>query len=324
MKTLVTGATGFLGATLTRRLVKEGVAVRAVKREHSRLDLLADVANQVEWVIADVSDRLSLDEALRDVTRVYHCAANIGFDGTTSRSQFIDVNVRGTANMVDAALDADVERFVQTSSIAALGQRIGSKDCMDESTEWRRSSYNSDYGESKYRSELEVQRGIAEGLDAVIVNPSVIMGVGRSGENTMLLVETVRKRGIPFIPVGGTNVVDILDVVDGHIRAMEKGRKGERYLLTGENLSWSNIIFTLADALGVDPPKRSASPALMMSVATLLELGARLIRKRPLLMREAARMSSRTSCYVNEKAIRELGCSFRPFSETAFRIAEEF
>ena len=147
MKTLITGATGFLGATLTRRLVKEGVAVRAVKREHSRFDLLADVANEVEWVIADVSDRLSLDEALRDVTRVYHCAANIGFDGTTSRSQFIDVNVRGTANMVDAALDANVTRFVQTSSIAALGQRIGSIDCMDESTEWRQSSYNSDYGE---------------------------------------------------------------------------------------------------------------------------------------------------------------------------------
>ncbi len=323
MKTLVTGATGFLGATLARRLVHEGVQVRAVRREHSQLDLVAGVADQLEWVTADVSDRESLDEALRDVSRVYHCAASIGFDGSTTRRKLLNINVGGTANMINAALDAGVERFVQTSSIAALGRNPGSQDCLDETAEWRESSMESDYGESKYRSELEVQRGIAEGLNAVIVNPSLIMGIGRSGENTMLLVEKVRKRGIPFVPVGGTNVVDILDVVDGHIRAMEKGRTGERYLLTGENLSWANIISTLATALDVKPPKRSASPALMMGMSVFFELGARLTRTRPLITRETARMSSTTVCYSNEKAIRELGCSFRPFSETAFRIANE-
>lgn len=323
MITLVTGATGFLGATLTRRLVKEGAQVRAVRREYSKLDLLDEIEGQLEWVTADVCDRESLDEAVHGVTRVYHCAATVGFDGRTSRKTFLDINVGGTANMIDAALDAGVERFVQTSSIAALGRNPGSRDCLDESAEWRESSYESDYGESKYRSELEVQRGIAEGLNAVIVNPSLIMGIGRSGENTMLLVENVRKRRIPLVPQGATNVVDVLDVVDGLIRAMETGQTGERYLLTGENLSWSGIIETLADALCVVPPRRTASPTLMMGISWMFELVGLLTRTRPLITREAARMSSMTYCYSNEKAIRDLGCSFRPFSETAARIANE-
>jgi len=247
----------------------------------------------------------------------------LGFDGKKDRERLLAVNIQGTANVVDAAIAAGVERLVHTSSIAALSRKPGSADCLDESAEWRMSRRTSAYGESKYRSELEVQRGIAEGLDAVIVNPSLVMGVGRSGENTMLLVDKIRRRRLPFIPMGSTNVVDVLDVVSGHLRAMDRGLSGERYLLTGENLSWVEVITTLANALNVAPPQRTISPGLMHTAAFFFELVARLTRQRPLITQEAARLSSSTRCYSSRKAKRELGCTFRPFQETARRIAAE-
>ncbi len=321
MKTLVTGATGFLGATLARRLVHEGVRVRCIRRGRSNLDLVGDAADDIEWITADVLDTDALEKAVTGISTVYHCAAYLGFDGKKDRERLMAVNVRGTANVVHAAIEAGVERLVHTSSIAALSRKPGSSDCLDESAEWRKSPRTSAYGESKYLAELEVQRGIAEGLDAVIVNPSLVMGVGRSGENTMLLVDKIRRSELPFMPIGSTNVVDVLDVVSGHLHAMEKGLTGERYLLTGENLSWSDVITSLADALNVAPPKRTISPGFMHTVAIFFELAARITRQRPLITREAARLSSSTRCYTNRKAKQELGCTFRPFQETAHRIA---
>lgn len=323
MKTMITGATGFLGATLAKRLVHEGVRVRCLKRSQSNLDLVGDAVDDIEWITADVLDTDTLEKAITGISTVYHCAAYLGFDGKRDRERLMAVNVRGTANVVHAAIEAGVERFVHTSSIAALSRKPGSSDCLDESAEWRMSARTSAYGESKYLSELEVQRGIAEGLDAVIVNPSVVMGVGRAGENTMLLVDKIRHRGLPFMPTGATNVVDVLDVVSGHLRAMEKGVTGERYLLTGENLSWSEVITMLADKLKVAPPKRTISPGFMHMAAVYFELAARITRQRPLITREAARLSSSSRCYTNQKAKHELGCTFRPFQETACRIAAE-
>ena len=323
MKTLVTGATGFLGATLTRRLVDEGVRVRCLRRPQSILDLVGDTAGAIEWVVADILDPESLEEAFADIDRVYHFAAYLGFDSKKDRNRLMAVNIRGTANVVDASIAAGVERLVHTSSIAALGRKSGARDCLDETAEWRASPRNSAYSESKYLSELEVQRGIAEGLDAVIVNPSLVMGVGRSGENTTLLADAIRRGQLPFMPSGSTNVVDVFDVVSGLLRAMDKGLTGERYLLTGENLSWVEVITTLAVALKKTPPKRIISRRSMRTAAIFFELAARITRQRPLITRETARLSSSRRCYTNMKAIRDLGCTFRPFQETARRIAAE-
>lgn len=322
MTTLVTGATGFLGATLIRRLVEEGVSVRGLRRKSSTLDLLGDIATSVEWVEADILDPESLEEAFEDVSRVYHCAAYLGFEGKKSVDQLMAVNVQGTANVIDAALSSGIRRLVHTSSIAALGRSDGVIGCLDETAEWRPSSSNSGYGESKYLAELEVQRGIAEGLDAVIVNPSLIMGVGRTGENTTLLVEKISQRRLPFIPSGGTNIVDVLDVVDGLLRAMERGKTGERYLLSGQNLSWMEIARIISASFGVPPPRRTLSPGLMLILALFTEFFGLITRSSPLITRETARLSSTVTCYDNTRAKTELECSFRPFTETAKRISE--
>jgi dihydroflavonol-4-reductase len=322
MITLVTGATGFLGATLTTRLIQEGVRVRGLRRHSSSLDLFeANVADRVDWMMADIEDPSTLEIAFRGVSRVYHCAAFLDFRGKKSRQRLFEVNVRGTANVVNVALSEGVDRIVHTSSVAALGRKDHAGDTTDENAVWQESRYNTQYGWSKYLAELEVQRGVAEGLDAVIVNPSLIMGCGRQGENTTQLVELIGAGKLHFFPGGATNAVDVLDVVDGMMRAMESGKSGRRYILAGSNLSWSELIETVARALGVDPPKRSLSGRIMMTAALASEIAAFILRTRPLITRESARLSASVSRYDNSRAILELGCSFRPFEQTAYRIA---
>ncbi len=320
VKVLVTGATGFIGSVLTRQLVEAGADVRILRRATSRLTMLADVAHRVEHAVGDVTDPPGLAQAMQGVRQVYHTAGYIGFGGRRDRALLFRVNVQGTANVVNAALAAGVERLVHTSSISAFS-RPEAGGAIDEETAWNASRVNTDYARSKYEAELEVYRGVAEGLDAVMVNPSLVFGVGRPGENTRLLAERIRDGKVPAIPIGGTNVVDVEDVAAGHVRAMAHGRTGERYLLGGDNLSWKAILETLAFAFGVPPPRRMASPMLTLALATVMETFALLTRRRPQMTREMARQTAHCYTYDNRKAITELGCTFRPFEATAHRIA---
>ena len=322
MKTLVTGATGLLGSELTRQLVEAGADVRILRRETSKLDLLGEVADGVEHVIGDVTDVGSLEAAMADVRRVYHAAAFVGFGGGRERARLRRVNVEGTANVVNAARAADVERLVHTSSMAAFGRPEDPGQLIDETSEWEASRMNTAYARSKYRAELEIHRGLAEGLDAVLVNPALIFGVGRPGENTMRIAGQVRDGKLPAVPAGGTNVVDVRDVAAGHRRAMAHGRPGERYFLGGENLTWREIIDTLARAFDVRPPRWTLPPPLALAAGTLAEAAATVTGGRPGLTRATARTASRFYRYRNRKAVEELGCTFRPFAETARYLAE--
>lgn len=319
--TLVTGATGFIGSVLTRRLVADGADVRILRRESSSLDLLGSVAEHVDHAVGDVTRAQSLVRAMEGIERVYHVAGKVSF-ARRDRAMLRRVNAEGTANVVNAALEAGVERLVHTSSIAALGRPVGEDALIDETTEWVSAPERSVYAQTKHRAELEVHRGIAEGLDAVIVNPSVVFGVGRRGTNTRRIVEAVRRGWLPGVPPGGTNVVDVQDVVAGHRKAMRRGETGRRYLLGGENLAWRTIIETLSEAFGVAPPRYTIPSSVLRAGATAAEAGAFLTRTRPLLPRATARTATRTLRYDNTRAREELGCTFRPFRATALRIAE--
>ncbi len=321
MKILVTGATGFIGATLTRQLVEAGAEVRILRRATSRLDLLGETAHRIEHALGDVTDPQSVRAAMQGVGQVYHAAAYLGFGGWRERERLYRINVTGTAHVIDAALEAGVERLVHTSSVAALGRPEHHDGALDEDAAWQASRANTAYALSKHAAELEIHRGIAEGLDAVLVNPSLVFGVGRAGENTVQIAEKIRAGRLPAVPTGGTNVVDVEDVAGGHLRAMQHGRTGERYLLGGENLSWRVIIETLARALGVPAPRRTLTPGLALALGTLFEAVAFVTRGRPLMTREMARQSARSYTYDNRKAVAELGCTFRPFEATARRIA---
>jgi dihydroflavonol-4-reductase len=319
--TLVTGATGFLGATLVRRLVAAGAPVRILRRASSALDLLGDAASAVEHAEGDVTDWAAVRAAVEGVRQVYHAAAYVGFEGEKDRERLMAVNVGGTAHVADAAREAGVERLVHVSSIAALGRTLTPQGVIEETAVWTPSKANTAYAVSKHRAEWEVQRAVAEGLDVVIVNPALVFGPGRPGENTMQIVEKLRDGKLPAVPAGGTCVVDVEDVAAGMERAMARGRTGERYVLGGENLLWRDILGQLAEALGVGLPRFTLSrrPALVLAAAS--EAAAALTRTRPLVTFETARTSSAFYRYSNQKAVEELGCTFRPFRETAARIA---
>lgn len=317
---LVTGATGFLGSELVRQLVAAGERVRILRRETSPLTLLGDAAAAVQHALGDVTDPDSLDGALDGVEALYHAAAHVGFGGPREHDRLHEVNVVGTANVVDAAREARVSRLLHVSSMAAFGRTRDSARVLDETSGWTESKYNTAYARSKYLSEREVHRGIAEGLDALIVNPALLFGPGGRGAGTDAIVARAR-RGSFLAPAGGTNVVDVADVAAGMRLAMAKGRSGERYFLGSENLTWMEILSSLARALGARPPRLAVPPGLALAAGTVLGALGAVTRRRPLLTRETARISSRVYRYSNAKAVSELGYAFRPFEETARRIA---
>lgn len=319
VKILVTGATGLIGSALTHQLLDAGRTVRILHRPTSSFDLLGPAADRVERVAGDLLDARSLYRAMDGVTHVYHVAARL--EAAAGTEQLHRVNVGGTANVVNAALRAGIDRLAHVSSIAALGQPAGEAPLIDESTAAHPTRDSSAYARSKYQAELEIHRGIAEGLDAVLVNPSLVFGTGRPSTNTRRIVDAVRSGWLPGVPTGGTNVVDVKDVADGLRRAMHHGETGARYILGSENLSWQAIVCTLAEAFGVEPPTRTIPPVLLTTAGALAEGAAWLTGGAPRFSRALARSASRPRRYSNRKAIDELGCSFRPFAETARRIA---
>ncbi|MBO6576443.1 MAG: SDR family oxidoreductase [Rhodothermales bacterium] len=317
--TLVTGGSGFVGTWLVRALLDAGDEVRVLARNPARLDRLP--VERLQVIEGDVTDPEPVQQAVRGCARVYHCAAFVGFGGAREHAPMMRVNVGGTRTVVDACLEEGVERLVHTSSIAALGRPERSQGCYDETTDWVESSLNTHYALSKHLAELEIHRGVAEGLDAVMVNPSLVMGPGRPGENTMRIAGNLKRGKVPGIPSGATNVVDVRDVAAGHIAAMDRGRTGERYILASENLTWQVILSTLADELGVQPPKRSISLRKALVAGAVSEVWARISGRPALLTREAARVTGHRTCYENAKAVAELGVQFRPFLETARDMA---
>jgi dihydroflavonol-4-reductase len=320
-RTLVTGATGLVGSELVQQLLDRGHTVRIFRRDTSDVSILGEAASEVEHAVGDLRDARSLLAAMEDVTHVYHAAARVRF-GPGEQELLHAVNVTGTGNVVNAALRAGVQRLVHTSSMAAFGRPVAGDEVIDENTAWGEDDQKrSAYALSKYESELEVHRGIAEGLDAVIVNPSLIFGVGREGHSTRRIVDAARSGWARAVPPGSSNVVDVKDVAAGMQAAMDKGETGRRYFLGSENLSWQEIVGTLARAFGQPPPARTIPPALMTTAAVVSEAVSFVTRTRPALTREHVQTSTSTLEYRNDRARSELGCSFRPFESTARRIA---
>ena len=317
--TVVTGATGFVGSVLVRQLLEAGEAVRVLRRPTSSLDLLGDAAAHVEHVLGDVTDPEAVARAVAGAETVYHVAGVVAF-GRRARPRLRAVNVEGTATVVNAALAAGVGRLVHTSSIAALGRppRAG---VLDETAVWTRSPLNTAYALSKRDAEREVLRGVAEGLDAVVASPALVFGPGRTGEGTTAVAERLAAGRLPLAPPGATAVVDVEDVAAGLRAACVRGATGERYLLAAENLAWTEILATLADALGVPTPTRTAPPWLLAAGGALGEAWAAVSRSQPGLTRETARQAAATVRYDGSRAERELGVVYRPFAETAQRIA---
>ncbi len=321
MKTLVTGATGFVGSVLVRKLVEQGEDVRIFRRRTSSLDLLESATDKIEHRVGNLRDPFSIQDAMQGVDRVFHTAAYLGYSRQV-RDKLFEINVRGTARVVNAALAENVDRLVYTSSMAALGSPPPTEAIVDESTRWTNGRSASSYASSKHKAELEVFRGQEEGLEIVIVNPSLIFGPEDPDTGTMRLIKRIKDERIPAIPPGKINVVDVIDVADGHIAAMNRGTAGERYFLGSEDVSWKRLFEMLARALDVEAPKYVLPREALVGLGFAAEAASYLTRRPPRFSREMARAAINHHDYSNHISITDLRINYRPFEETVQRIAE--
>lgn len=321
---LVTGGTGLVGSHLLVELLKKGEKVRAIKRKGSRLDSVCrifkwytgngeDIFRKIDWVDADVCDPVSLDKAFEGVDTVYHCAAVVSF----RRSDYGligSVNIQGTANIVNACLQYKVKRLCHVSSIAALGTAEDGRP-VDERTPWNNGVKHSSYGLSKFAAEREVWRGIEEGLEAVIVNPSVVLGPGEP-EKAGCRLFTAVKKGLFFYPPGANGFVDSRDVVRIMIRLMDEGPFNERFLVSAQNLSYLELFSTMAAQVNRKPPFIKVPVFALRVIWRINSVISRMLRVNPELTRETARNAYIHAAYDNRKVVEQLDYQFLSVEET--------
>lgn len=310
---LVTGGTGFIGAYLLQHLCDRGyTAIKALKRPHSPMDLVKHLT-QVEWIDGDLLDMPLLEDLMQDAQWVFHCAAVVSFSPHDSK-RMIRTNVEGTANIVNAAMYAGIGKLVHLSSIATLG-RIREQEVLNESNKWQRSRYNTTYAISKFQGEQEVWRGIAEGLNAAIVNPSTVLGSGFPGRGTSGFFELAAK-GFPYYGAGLTGWVDVRDVARFMLLLMESPRSEVRYVLNSENLSYKEVLTAMAQEMGQKAPTTKVTPLLREVAWRMAALQSKLTGKKPFITKETARMAGRSFYYDAQKSIEDFGFQYIPIRQS--------
>jgi nucleoside-diphosphate-sugar epimerase len=309
----VTGANGLLGSFIIRELMKQKLPFVALKRKDSDLSLLHDVYADIQWMEGDVLDPVALDEALKNISHVIHTAAMVSFNPRARRKIF-DVNVQGTRHVVNACLANDVKKIVHISSVAALG-RLKGQDYIDETQKWTDNPLNSTYAESKYLAELEVIRGQEEGLETVILNPSVILAGADWTKSSAKLFKYVwdEKR---FYIASHLNYVDVRDVARASVELLQRSHPGERFILNGGSIPLSDFFAGLAVRFSKKAPSVKLNKTLLQTVAFLEGMRSRLAGAEPLITPETARLAGTRFHYHNEKIKKHLNFQFQTIDHT--------
>ncbi len=279
-----------------------------------------ELFSRIEWFPADILDPFALNEAFEGINKVYHCAAIVSFD-PSERKQVIKNNIESTATIVNLCLEYKVEKLCHVSSVSAIGKRYDGEPVTEEDF-WKPSKMRNAYSISKYHSEMEVWRGIEEGLNAVIVNPSVILGPGNWKRGSAAFFTRIQK-GMNYYTGGMTGFVDVRDVCRCMIGLMESDISGERFIINSEDLYYRDLFNMIADALGKPRPSKYASKPLVEAGWRLEWLRSKLTFSKPLLTRETARSGQGIGRYSNENIRKALGCVFFPVRETVSWTARE-
>ena len=327
---LVTGSTGIVGSQLIFDLVMLGESVTALKRTTSNLNPIKnlfkrnnkeDLFLKIKWFDGDISDIGCLLESMKDIIRVFHCAAVVSFN-PKDKNLMEAVNITGTENMVNAALESEIEHFIYVSSTAAIGKQKKGKT-IDEKCNWDAGTYNSFYSFTKYSAELEVWRAAEEGLNISVINPGVIIGAGEWGKSSTNVFKTVWN-GLKFYSKGSNAFVDVRDVSKTMIKLVQNKIYNERFLLISENLTFKEFFDILANALGRTPPSIFAN-RLLSSIAWRLNwIWTFFSRSNPLITKETARAANAQQVYSNKKIRETLGIEFIPIRESIDYTAKVF
>lgn len=319
---LVTGANGLVGSYLCRYLLMQGQQVRGLKRTGSDLRLIADIKDKIEWVEGDILDVMSIEDAMTGIEQVYHCAAYISYSKKDEHI-LMNVNVQGTANVVNAAIEKKIQKLIYISSIAALGRTGKDNEIINEITPWDRKTMTSDYSLSKFLAEREVWRGIAEGLNAAILNPSIIVGAGNWNSGSCRLFSTVYN-GFKFYTEGVTGYVDVRDVVKIAFQLMQNEVKGERFIICSENLSYQEFLTGIGKELNVKGPTIKAGKFLS-GLAWRAELLKSLFTgKAPQVTRQTSRIANKKVFFDHNKIVALLNYEFIPVKKSIADTAASF
>ncbi len=322
---LVTGSTGIVGTRLLFDLIKSGNRVRALKRQDSDTDFVKRVFlfydsktgvefyEKINWCDGDITDIDSLEKAFNGIDTCYHTAALVSYDPRDEKA-LIEINAGGTEKVVNVALEMGVKKICHISSVAALGRAEADK-LTSEDNHWNRDQNSSSYGLSKFMAEREVWRGTAEGLPAIVVNPSIILGPSKPNQSSGMLMSVLRK-GISFYPKGMAGYVDVRDVSSACIALMNSEITNKRYVLNGENLSYKNLLSTAANIFGNKPPKYKLKP-WMLSIAWIgANVWGKLSGSRPKVTRETSKSASSISVFDNSKIREALDFQFISVEES--------
>jgi dihydroflavonol-4-reductase len=307
-KTLVTGASGFVGSHVVRALLERGDDVRVTLRASSSRAALEDLDLDLEIATAQLGDRAALRRALRGVHRVFHVAGTTNL--RASAAELSRVNVEGTRTVMEEALRAGVERVVHTSSIGAVGP-APPRGAVDERTPFP-SGIGVPYAESKHAAETEALRVAARGLPVVIVNPAHVFGRGDLGPTSTGVVRRFLLRRIPAYVPGAINIVDVADVAAGHLLAEERGVPGERYILGTRNYTWERLFADLTRLSGVEGPALELPVGVALALAEAAARGPFRVPVSPAEIRAAGHWWTCKST----KARRDLGWTTRPHEDT--------
>ncbi len=301
---LVTGGTGFLGAYIIKELVENGYSIRAIRRSNQIPNFIDyKILAKVEWVDADMLDVVSLAEAFKGVTQVIHSAAVVSFV-KSERKKMYSVNIDGTANMINLSIENNIKKFVHISSIAALG-RTESGDFVNEEKKWVENKLNTHYAITKYKSELEVWRGMGEGLNAVILNPSTILGFGNWNSGSCFIFKNAYN-SFPWFTDGVNGFVDVEDVAKATVALMKSDISEQRFIINGDNWPFKKIFSTMAAHFGKKPPSIKA-PKFISGIAWRLEaIKSFITGQRSLLTKESAKIAHSKTYFENKKLLAAL------------------
>jgi nucleoside-diphosphate-sugar epimerase len=314
---LVTGGTGLLGSHLLRELVKADTKVRAIYRNN----IPQEMPNGIEWVKGDILDPISLEEAMQGIDQVYHCAATVSFNPKNKKALH-QTNVEGTANVVNACLQTGIKKLLFVSSVAALG-RIRQDATVNEKMNWTEESSNSEYGKSKFLAEKEVWRGIGEGLNAVIINPVIILGAGDWEKGSSEIFKSAYNE-FPWYTEGVSGFVDVHDVVKAMIILMNGAPQAERFIISGENLPYKEVFTEIAQNFGKKAPHLRVTTLLASIVWRLEAIKAMITGKEPLLTKETAKTAQAIVQFDNKKFLSyAINFSYTPIKESIKRICGE-
>jgi nucleoside-diphosphate-sugar epimerase len=318
----LTGATGFLGAYILRTLIKEGYTkLYASCRDSSKFDLIDDVKKSVNWCKGDLSDPLFLEDCLSQMNIVIHAAALVNANAR-EKAKVDKSNIELTKNLVNTSLDSGIERFIYISSVAALG--FGEADVpIHEHIEWKNDERNTVYANSKHFAEREVFRGAAEGLNVVVLNPSLILGAGVWDSSTVSIFNLVEK-GMKYYPAGSVGIVDVRDVAQAvNIALYNDDMLDKRFIISGENWTHLKMATEIAEALRVNAPTKLLTPFLTKLSKRVLSLLESFGYRNELISAERIGTANSKFAYDN-KASLAIGLQYTPIKRTISETVQEY